>query len=123
MKVRDGFVSNSSSSSFMAIGKYISVKDIDKENVYFIGYSGGEGTDYFELTPEMKSYIKEKGFRDGRLFCEAFKCDEERTDVSKQEIIYKLGLFEYLKLDIITFDRSYCDGLDIDDFIEYYGEK
>ena len=59
MKTRIGFVSNSSSSSFVIIGRKISMSDIKKEKefVYLMGDYFGEGQDIVELNDEMKDYI------------------------------------------------------------------
>lgn len=63
MKVRNGFVSNSSSSSFLLIGERIAVEDapllIDKgENIIFIGGDLGDGKDVIEnITNEHVKFI------------------------------------------------------------------
>ena len=56
MKVRNGFVSNSSSSSFIAIGTIINIEDITKKNMSDIVVVGGDlndGVDVIHLTNEL----------------------------------------------------------------------
>ena len=59
MKVRSGFVSNSSSSSFCLIGKAITANEIkNHDDVWMIG-ENCDGYEAFELTDEVKDAILE----------------------------------------------------------------
>jgi len=56
MKVRQGFVSNSSSSSFLLIGEEVNFDDLtmnDVENIIVLGRYLYEGQDVFDLTEEL----------------------------------------------------------------------
>jgi hypothetical protein len=56
LKTREGFVSNSSSSSFVVIGKRVKARhaDFEKHKYTFVGWTECccEGEDVFDLTPE-----------------------------------------------------------------------
>lgn len=69
MKTRNGFVSNSSSNSFVIIGRPMTIEEINLENadllcLYGYGYDDiGEGVDFFKITPEMLDFIKDRYYK------------------------------------------------------------
>lgn len=71
MKVRVCYVSNSSSSSFLAIGKKVLFEDLKFEDGYTFIAMGkrdyGDGDDVFEVTKEFADYFKEKNINDNTL--------------------------------------------------------
>ncbi len=63
MKLRNGFVSNSSSSSFIVIAKQVtpdsvSKADIESGKIYGLGDYLNEGYDFFPITAEMFDIAK-----------------------------------------------------------------
>lgn len=63
MKIRNGFVSNSSSSSFIVIAKQVtpdsvSKADIESGKIYGLGDYLNEGYDFFPITAEMFDVAK-----------------------------------------------------------------
>ena len=61
MRTRAGFVSNSSSSSFVVIGQQLSMSEIGLDahagRVHAFGRWLSDGIDFFRLTPEMIEYL------------------------------------------------------------------
>lgn len=82
MKIRTGFVSNSSSSSFVIIGKNVSSYSSEKlkalmknKKLYALGVCLGDGQDFFQMTPEIFS---------------AYETMEHPEDLSLYEVCVKI---------------------------------
>lgn len=120
MKTRNGFVSNSSSSSFIVVGKKIDKSEIKSHgHVWLIGSEYGEGTDAFELTPEMQDIIVAHTGEIYATFISAIKTLSGDDEGTLEEEDIKL-MSSYGKVDVLAFDKSYYDSLEQGDWEERY---
>ena len=89
MKIRNGFVSNSSSSSFIIFGKSTNFCNITPElikakKIYACSYEGYDGVDFFPINQKMfDMYVKYGGSLE---FYDVDKVIREGGKVSKDEI-------------------------------------
>jgi hypothetical protein len=91
MKIRNGFVSNSSSSSFVIFTQGVCDYNSDGE-VYALGSSLNEGQDFFRITKEIKEFI------------------DSFPEELKREILDRLTCYKVYK----QIDEDYEDTVDKD---------
>jgi hypothetical protein len=119
MKIRNGFVSNSSSSSFIVFGKSIQYSQITTEligdnKIYAMSYNYcGDGADFFPINQEMFDLFQKHG---GELeFYEVEECFAEGGVLDKSKI-------KGDKIEVFAMDRDYHsvpDG-DVAEFANRY---
>ena len=123
MKIRTGFVSNSSSSSFVILGKAIGFDEITKNNLESVYAESdneyGEGYPVFELTKEMYKYLKQHPEHCYDLkFYEVYDYFDEE---SAKDTLDKSKLPE--SCQVYFFCRSQNSPHDLQDFIELFEEN
>jgi hypothetical protein len=123
MKIRLGFVSNSSSSSFVVVGSKLSHGDvfskakglIEAGRLYAEGSWCCEGVDFFKVTQEMWD-VYEKGVRGFFEFYDAQFIGEEYGKIKKAQIdgeefeVHVFDIDNHHTKSIEDFQDRYSDG-------------
>lgn len=126
MKLRNGFVSNSSSSSFVIIGKiinngtsYESLREISKKGeLYVKGDYLSDGVDFFQMDEKMLKVWKDKRLSKMITLYQVYKMVEEegiinRIDVPEEgAMIFSFGIDHHHTETVSDFIESYINNYD-----------
>jgi hypothetical protein len=125
MKIRTGFVSNSSSSSFVAFVRQASLKEIDNENVMLM-LDGGEGQAYGRPERKMIEVMKENPDLQYNLYYEYISFGED-AEIHSKELLEKLAHFALNppkeKVIVKSFQKSYYFPETMEDFERSIGVR
>ena len=124
MKIRQGFVSNSSSSSFVIFGEKILPENIISENIkngniYVQGRLLNDGYDFFKLTDSMFKDIDYYGLKDFFTFFKVNKVvnvNAVNNKINKKDINFN----ENGNVFVYTFDVDYHSTENAEQLVEGY---
>ena len=118
MKIRNGFVSNSSSSSFVLIGKSINISELTTKHVKDTTYIEakdlyGEGVDIFVLSNrKILDFIKRFGSNFVNAYIDAREVECDRPEIIDSDV----------GKSIYAFERTQHYSKSVEDLKENYGK-
>ena len=132
MKIRESFVTNSSSSSFILIGKNVYSHEIDLNDgydYYGIGSYVCEEYDVFQINEDILDEIKKAesnySFNDNYLnFYRAYQTSYDNPGFAKLKLdlgkLNKVPMKERSDIDIVSVEKYYNGTDTVSDFINKY---
>lgn len=131
MKIRNGFVSNSSSSSFIAVASQLNADEIKPEDIangliWAVGKSLSEGEDVFQINDQFALHILntsscDDDWKDDFDVYKIYKHEYDEYDIKINiKLLKELGIDEEQDVTVIQLDKDYASCQETLDIYERY---
>jgi hypothetical protein len=116
MKMRNGFVSNSSTSSFFMLYRRATEEELNDPNIV-VSIEGGEGEIFFHPSPEIAEYIKTHDIEGGYgIYYSYFDVRDGENEIDKSELMAKIaaipdGDVKYMVRDVDQWEPESLEDL------------